>query len=265
MRNTKILIWTIIVSAFLLTNSSYVSASEFDCQSVNKDTYKEILEKNKNWEELSSDEQSTLDEINKCWLDNKKMWNRSWMDNENMRNRSWTDNENIWNRPWMDNENTWNRSWMNNENMKENKEILDVIIEKKNNNEELTTEESEIYNNFINKEEKTKENVSREKWDKEWINKNDAEKKVKNNREVKNISTEVKTSITNTLSKAIKNYSHLSNEEKIEKYTQLQINLEIILEKSTSTTNISDTKKETYQNIINELLNQLDDLIIELS
>jgi predicted NACHT family NTPase len=79
------------------------------------------------------------------------------------------------------------------------------------------------------------------------------------------LSTKSKTSISWTVNKVSKSYENLTSDQKIEKYEKLQTQLEKILEKVETSSQYSDTKKALYEDIINELLNQLDDKIDELN
>jgi len=75
----------------------------------------------------------------------------------------------------------------------------------------------------------------------------------------------LKTNIGTAVNKISRYYTKLSDEQKLAKYEKLQDKLETALDKIQSSTSISDTKKEFYENIVNQMLNSLDEKIEEIS
>ncbi len=77
MKNTKIIATAIIIP--LLSITSIVSA-DFDCTSVDRETTKTIMDKQKSWETLTSSEQELVENMKECkpqrWQGD--MWNREW-------------------------------------------------------------------------------------------------------------------------------------------------------------------------------------------
>lgn len=242
MKNKKIIAGAIILAALSTTS---MASADFDCSSVDRETVKEIMDKKKSWETLTSTQEEILENMKEC---KPQRWG-----NENWEGGMWKrgvngdneESENSWKK--------WNRMWEKWEDkpeltdeQKEEREEMKEIMEKKKNGESLTDDEQEKYDEFIEK-----------KWDKK------ESKKWK--RPVKNLSTKLKTNIGTAVNKVSSVYSNLSDEQKIVKYEKLQTKLETALDKIQNSTSISDTKKDLYENIINEMLNSLDEKIEEIS
>lgn len=85
--------------------------------------------------------------------------------------------------------------------------------------------------------------------------------KTTSKRVVWTLSTTTKASISSAMKKVDKAFLSLSNEEKIEKLEAIMERLEDKLEIILDNDDFSDEKKELFESIINELLNQLDDKI----
>lgn len=221
MRNTKKIVSTLLVSILGLSSLSSVSASDFDCTTIDRDSMQELMQKVKDGDTLSTSESELLENAKECKPEGKREWKMKMK---------------------------WEKTEMSDE-QKDNRDAMNSIIEKQENGETLTDDEQEKYDNhLLNKE-----------------NKNSDNKDGKQKRKVKNLSTKSKTSINWTVNKVSKSYEDLTDEQKIEKYEKIQIQLEKILEKVESSSKYNDTKKALYEDIINELLNQLDDKIDELN
>lgn len=229
MKNTKILISAFLVSILYISSLSSVSAdsdSDFDCTSVDRYTVKEIMDKQRNGEYLTDSEQEIIENMKECSPERKSMQKS----NINSGDKS--------EKPEL--------TYEQKEQMEEMKEIL----EKKKSGEELSDDEKELYDEFMDSKDNKK-----------------AVKKIshKAKREVQNLSKKTKTSIWNAMLKVNKVFSKLSDEDKSKKYESIQDKLEEKLETILDNDNLSDTKKELFESIINELLNQLDEKIEELN
>jgi hypothetical protein len=220
MKNTKKIVAILLVSVLGFSSLTSVSASDFDCTTIDRDSMQELMQKVKNWDTLTTSESELLENSKEC----KPEWKRG---------GKWKMN--------------WEKTEMSDE-QKDNKNTMKSIIEKQENWETLTDDEQEKYDNhLLNKE-----------------NKNPDNKDGKQKRKVNNLSAKSKTSINWTVNKVSKSYENLTDEQKIEKYEKLQTKLEEVLEKIENSSKYNDTKKSLFEDIINELLNQLDDKIEEL-
>jgi hypothetical protein len=132
---------------------------------------------------------------------------------------------------------------------KDNREAMKIIIEKQENGDSLTDDEQEKYDNYMTHKE----------------NKDTDKKTGKQKRKVKNLSAKSKTTISGSINKVSRSYENLSDDQKIDKYETLQTKLEAVLDRIQTSTKYNDTKKALYEDVINELLNQLDDKIEELN
>ena len=72
MKNTKILASTILVSILGFSSINYVSADDFDCSSIDRETMKEVMEKSKNGETLSSSEEELMENAKECKPEGKE-------------------------------------------------------------------------------------------------------------------------------------------------------------------------------------------------
>jgi cobalamin biosynthesis protein CobT len=129
---------------------------------------------------------------------------------------------------------------------KQERDEMKIILEKKKNGESLTDAEQTMLEEYNeNKPEKNS-------------------KATKQKRVVKNLSTKVKSSINTAVVKISKAHENLSDEQKIQRYEKYQDSFELALDKINRSTKYTDTQKDLYTSIINQLLNQLDDIVEEI-
>lgn len=234
MKNTKMIVSAVIISALSLSSLNSVSASDFDCSTVDRETMKEIMDKEKNWETLTTAQEELLENTKECRSENAWEWNRMGWNKMGEKNKDWE-----------------NRAELTDE-QKEEMEEMKEILQKQKNGEELSDDEQEQYDEFMENRE-----------NKDMVKKTIKSKKVK--RIVTNLSSKYKKTLSWVVTKIGKAFSKLSDEDKIEKYELVQEKLEAKLATITDSDKYSDAKKEVFTNIINEVLNQIDDKIEEIN
>jgi len=63
MKNKKIIAWAIMLAALSTTS---MASADFDCSSVDRETVKEIMDKKKSWETLTSTQEEILENMKEC-------------------------------------------------------------------------------------------------------------------------------------------------------------------------------------------------------
>lgn len=217
MKNKKIFFTSIIVPVFLL--SSYAGADFDPTNSESREQIKTIMEKQKSWETLSSAEQEILTNME-----------------ANRKEFSWSGTM-MWGRWW--------QMWQNmpelTQEQKTQMQEMKTLMDKKKNGETLTTEEQEKITQFESEKpmnEKTKQFTSEKTaTTTTWVN---GTYKTQIDKKIKNISSQFST--PDEKIKGLENFS-----KKVENL-QTQIN---------NTTTFSETKKQTYNEILTSFLTLL--------
>lgn len=217
MKNKKIFFTSIIVPVFLL--SSYAGADFDPTNSESREQIKTIMEKQKSWETLSSAEQEILTNME-----------------ANRKEFSWSGTM-MWGRWW--------QMWQNmpelTQEQKTQMQEMKTLMDKKKNGETLTTEEQEKITQFESDKpmnEKTKQFTSEKTvTTTTWVN---GAYKTQIDKKIKNISSQFST--PDEKIQGLENFS-----KKVENL-QTQIN---------NTTTFSETKKQTYNEILTSFLTLL--------
>lgn len=227
MKNKKLLLLSLAIPLFAIT--SYASADNTSTSTNSKmEEIKLILDKQKAWETLTTDEQTLLTEFES----KKKEFSWSW---ETMKQR-WF---------WMIN---WSWSLNMTDEQKAEMEQIKIIMGKKKNGETLTTDEEELLAKFeANKpEKKDKTNKSENKTVK-FSNKVNDIFKTKIDKKVENINSKFST-----------------NETKIEWLKSFLAKVEK-MKTQINSSDITDSKKETYDAIFEYFIESLNNKINELN
>lgn len=226
MKNKKILLGAMMISIFSIT--SYASA-DFDCSSIDRETMKTIMDKQKNSETLTSTEQETLDNMKTCmpsWTWAHMLWEHK------IKNGSWTK------MPEMSEE------------QKAKMEEVKTILEKQKNGETLTSDEQATLDAYETNKPKI------------WSGTNLSNKWTKNTGNLK-INSSYKTKLDSAIDKIVDNMSSYSTEDKLTALTNLKTKVENAQSKIESSS-YSDTKKSTYNNLFDYLLDKIESEIQEL-
>lgn len=227
MKNKKMLLGAVAIS--LLSISSYASA-DFDCSSIDRETMKTIMDKQKNSETLSSDEQTLIDNAKTCmptWT-----WTRMWWEHK-MKNGSWTK------MPEMSEE------------QKAEMEAIKTIVEKKKNGDTLTSDEQAKIDAYEANKPKM------------WSGTNLPNKWTKNTGSLK-INSSHKIKLDKSIDKIVDNMSSYSTDDKIEALNKLLTKIETAKTKIENWS-YSDTKKSQYNNLLEYLIEKVEAEIDELS
>jgi hypothetical protein len=72
MRNTKKIVTTLLVSILGLSSLSSVSASYFDCTTIDRETMKEIMDKQNEGTTLTTSELELLEDAKECKPEGKR-------------------------------------------------------------------------------------------------------------------------------------------------------------------------------------------------
>lgn len=221
MKNKKIFLSAIIVPVFAL--SSYAGADFDTTNNETREQIKTIMEKQKSWETLTADEQEILTNMEAS----RKQFSWSGMT--------------MWGR--------WSQVGQNFSQMtdeqKAQMEEMKTLMDKKKSWETLTTEEQEKLTQFeANRPTKDATN--------EWTNEKQTTQNEKTVRNTSNVNTAYKTQID----KKIKNISaqFTTSDEKItglEKFSKKVTTLQTQINNSST---FSDTKKQTYNEILSSFL-----------
>lgn len=202
----------------LIGFSSMVSA-DFDCTTLDRDDVMEVMEKNQNWETLTTTDSTLLENAKTCKPNNR-----------------WDDKDNQWERPEMTDE------------QKAEMEEMKEIIEKEKNGETLTTAEQTKLDAFESS-----------KWEKEWskkITRNKAE--ITSNKTYTGLSTAYKTKLDTIFNKIITNMSSYSNSKQITTLEALNTKILTLKTTISSNSTYSDTKKTTYNSIFSYLSDKVE-------
>lgn len=221
MKNKKIFLSAIIVPVFVL--SSYAGADFDTTNNETREQIKTIMEKQKSWETLTADEQEILTNMEAS----RKQFSWSGMT--------------MWGR-WT--QMGQNFSQMTDEQKAQMEEIR-TLMDKKKSWETLTTEEQEKLTQF-EANRPTKDTTN------EWTNEKQTIQNEKTVRNTSNVNTAYKTQID----KKIKNISaqFTTSDEKItglEKFSKKVTTLQTQINNSST---FSDTKKQTYNEILSSFL-----------
>lgn len=123
MKNTKKIVTTLLVSILGISSLNSVSAADFDCTTVDRETIKEIMDKKTEGITLTSTELELLENAKEC----KPAGNREGKGKMKMK---------------------WAKTEMSDE-QKDNRDAMNSIIEKQKNWETLTDDEQEKYDNYM--------------------------------------------------------------------------------------------------------------------
>jgi len=272
MKNNKIFIASIIVLS--LTFTSLSAYADFDCSSIDRETMKEIKEKEKNWESLTSDEQELLENMEECkpQRGNKDRVKEDWEKPSNRWDKNKTDESRIENMDFYEDLDYYTKEKLSN--LEENfKSDMEDLKEEYGDIKELDEEEKEEYIedqkelkeeymenlNYIlsNNEEALEEieNSMKEKTEKKTnINKKSNTKKIDKESTEKN---SLGNKINQTLKKKYKTtletkYSSVINNFTKEKLENMSEKIDTLMDKIENS-NYSDSKKETYMATLDAL------------
>lgn len=234
MKNKAIILGTIWVS--LLTLSSFASA-DFDCSTIGRDEIKTLMDKQKAWTTLTDDETTLLENAESCRPAN------SW---SGMMDRGWK----WWMMSW---------SWMTEE-QKAKMDSIKTILEKQKAGETLTDEEQESLDEF------NKDKPEMWSWALAWTGKTTWEKTNKKSSNTTTSTAKVSDAYKTKIDKKVKSMissSSLTNSDKIE---TLESFLEKIttIQKSINSSSYSETKKQTYNSLINYFIESINSSISDL-
>lgn len=172
----------------------------------------EVMEKQRNWEDLTSAEEELLENAETCRPERGELWERGEMSDEE----------------------------------KEKMEQIKEILEKKQNGEELTDEETQL----LEEHELRKKDNKQEEWVK--------------TKDYSGLSTAYRTKLDTAFQKIVDSISSYSDSKKVTALESFQTKLLSVQEKIAQSS-YSDTKKTTYATLIEYLLDKVKENINEIN
>lgn len=231
MKNKNMLLTALVLPILSLT--TYVSA-DFDCSTVDRESMKTIMEKQRSNETLTTTEQTTLDNMKSCmptWTGWMQMWDHihrigSWSNLPEM-----SDTERV------------------------KMDTIKTILEKKKNGETLTSDEQTTLDTF--------QASKPQMWS--WSKFENNKDKNSRNTISWNLSNAYKTKIDSAVDKIISNISSYSDTDKLTTLNTLKTKVTTAKSNVDNSTTYSDSKKSTYNSIFDYLLEKINSEIDDLS
>lgn len=247
MRTKKIIATAIVLPLLWIT--SFTSA-DYDCSTIDREEMREIMEKQRNSETLTSAEETLLESTKDCMPNmGQNKWQMSDMTDEEKeelqeileKKKNWEDLTDDEQEILDDFEaNRQDKKWERKDLTDEEKEEIKAIVEKKKNWETLTDEEKDKIKNIA--------------WNKDNVNKT----KVATAKKVyKRLTTSYKTKINNATKSVMKKINSYSDTKKITVLEWLITKIESKITK-VEASSLFDTKKELYSEVYNYLLEDIE-------
>lgn len=219
---------------FIWLASSQIASASYDCSTMDREVIKTVFEKQRSNEALTTDEQTLLDNAKSCIP--TMSW--SWYMMRERFERFWSWNEDV---PEMTAE------------QKIKMDAVKNIMEKKRNWETLTSEEQTTLDTF---EANKPQMWSLTKYE------NNKQKNIKGDK-YWNLSNTYKTKIDTAMNKIINNIISYSTEDKLATLNTLKTKIDTA-RSNIENSSYSDSKKTTYNNILDYLLNRINNEIDNL-
>ena len=262
-KNKKILLWVIMLP--LLGMTSLVKA-DFNCSTVDQTTVKEVMDKQKAWTTLTTDEQTLLDNLKSCrvwgswalmgsWARMPRMGSWETMGSgSKMHFGSW---EIMWSWAKMPKMGSWETMWSGSrwEKSEDIPDSIKTILEKQ---KAWTT---------LKKEEKTALAAwqASKAGDGSGSTNKEAKKTKTSSWTTSSLSDTYKKALDTQVEKIVSQMLSLSTEEQVEKLQAYVTKFTALNTKIQASSSYTSTKKTTYGNILNYVNEKLNDKIDSLS